>query len=111
MLILSESEREELLSLNALDFDSEGDEVLRGLTVSETLFILAVGKTALENVGAAESNVYHQLRQRHAYAVERFEVNIDTYLRTVCGTRSAFCNASIARKFVRAAFAPIPPQR
>lgn len=74
MLDLAEIERKILQSSGALTIDPEGDETLLGLTVSESRFVLAVERTADQNVGAAESVVYRQLRQRHLASRQMFNI-------------------------------------
>jgi hypothetical protein len=68
MLNLAEIERRMLLSNDALTVDANGTETLRGLTVNESEFVLAVERTASENVGAAESPLYKELRDRHVHS-------------------------------------------
>jgi hypothetical protein len=65
MLNLAEIERKMLRANDALTTDAAGAETLRGLTVDESQFVLAVERTAAENVGASESAAYRQLRDRH----------------------------------------------
>lgn len=65
MLYRGEIERELLLARNALSSDENGAEVLRGLTFAESSFVLAVDRSAVHNIGAAESFLYRQLRKRH----------------------------------------------
>lgn len=68
MLKLEEVERAALQSCKALTTTQEGCETLRGLTVAESEFILAVERDQKQNAGAAESSLYHRLRQLHAHA-------------------------------------------
>jgi hypothetical protein len=65
MLNLAEIERKMLQANDALTTDAQGAETLRGLTVDESQFVLAVERTADQNVGAAESTAYRQLRNLH----------------------------------------------
>ena len=68
MLKLEEAERAALQSCKALTTTPEGRETLLGLTVAESEFILAVERDQKQNAGAAESALYHRLRQLHAHA-------------------------------------------
>ncbi|USX12830.1 hypothetical protein NHH88_24570 [Oxalobacteraceae bacterium OTU3CAMAD1] len=65
MLNLGEIERKLLSVNNAISTDGNGGEVLRGLSVAESNFVVAVEQTASENVGAAESEAYKELRRKH----------------------------------------------
>jgi len=65
MLNLGEIERKLLNMNNAISTDGNGGEVLRGLSVPESNFVIAVEQTARENVGAAESEAYRELRRKH----------------------------------------------
>jgi hypothetical protein len=109
MLNVSKREWEVLLASDAIDITQDGDEVLRGLTVAETRFLLAVAKSEEQNVGAAESHTYHQLRQRHAKAVASFGTNVETYLRTVCGTADIMREKVIVRSLLRTSLQPQDP--
>nr|WP_315221055.1 hypothetical protein [uncultured Duganella sp.] len=65
MLNLGEIERKLLNVNNAISTDGNGGEVLRGLSVAESNFVVAVEQTASENIGAAESEAYRELRRKH----------------------------------------------
>ncbi|MET0322630.1 MAG: hypothetical protein ABW069_18050 [Duganella sp.] len=106
MLNVSKKEREVLLASDAIDITQDGDEVLRGLTVAETQFLLAVAKSEEQNVGAAESHTYQQLRQRHAKAVASFGTNVEAYLRTVCGTANIIREKVIVRRLLGTSLHP-----
>jgi len=76
MLNLEEIERTALQSNKALSTTPEGYETLLGLTVAESEFLLAVEKDQKQNVGAAESPLYHRLRQLHANARQLRILNV-----------------------------------
>ena len=74
MLNLDDIERKLLEANNALSTDSEGRETLRGLNLVESNFVLAVEHLASENVGAAESVTYRELRRKHLASRQLFNV-------------------------------------
>ena len=74
MLNIDDIERKLLEANNALSTDSEGRETLRGLNLVESNFVLAVEHFASENVGAAESVTYRELRRKHLASRQQFNV-------------------------------------
>lgn len=65
MLYLSDVERKELTSRHALSEDDDGDEVLSGLTVGESHFVMAFQCFPFELHTTAEGNIYLQLHAKH----------------------------------------------
>lgn len=68
MLSIAISVRAWLTALGCLETDDEGDEVLAGLTVSESSFFVRHQLRAASMSGDAERFIFEQLKQRHLAA-------------------------------------------
>lgn len=68
MLNLTPQGRKTLLMCDALTSNEEGDEVLRGLTVSESCFVLRLDNNSSSSSDAAEYRLYLQLKSMHLAA-------------------------------------------
>jgi hypothetical protein len=65
MLNLTDERRRELHDRGALTVDSDGDEVLVGLTLSESHFFLIMEEDPLELHATGELALYYQLKHKH----------------------------------------------
>lgn len=85
MLKLTAREREVLLNCDALTSDDEGSEILRGLTVSESCFMLTVERDSFYVIDAAEHRLYSQLKARHLAAMALYIASLKTDYRKPTG--------------------------
>lgn len=73
MLKISAKERLLLQSFGALSHDSDGDEILIGLTPAESTFVVEYRHSSGSEFSPAEKILYLELSQRHLLArLDRF---------------------------------------
>ena len=63
-----EGQRRRLLSVGALTTDCDGDEILIGLTVAESIFLAELHCFPVESIGLAESRLFLYLSRLHSAA-------------------------------------------
>ena len=68
MLNINHKTRVLLRAMGALQINEDGDEVLAGLTLSESNFMLAVGQQEPQARDAGDMFLTNQLRHRHLEA-------------------------------------------
>ena len=68
MLQITDQIRALLKATDAIQFDSDGEEVLAGLTPAESTFVLACSKEAPSTRHPGDAFLLNQLRHRHLTA-------------------------------------------
>ena len=68
MLNINHKTRILLRAMGALEVNDDGDEVLAGLTLSESNFMLAIGQQEPQERDAGDMFLTNQLRHRHLEA-------------------------------------------
>jgi hypothetical protein len=68
MLLIPENLRAVLSSSGALSVDEDGDEVLLGLTVAESAFMLVYCQSQVDERDPGEQRLFDKLQERHLAA-------------------------------------------